>query len=75
MNFWEAHDRAQELLSQKIIQLTEEFDGMNKLGRKNYNQRLDSFLKRRVRRESNFLTNVGMVKTVSAIYNQVYTAY
>ena len=64
MNFWEAHDKASELLRQRIIQLTEQFDGTNKFGRENYNQRLDNFLKRRVGRESNFLTNVGMAKAI-----------
>tara|TARA_Y100000034_G_scaffold116304_1_gene154473 strand:- start:443 stop:661 length:219 start_codon:yes stop_codon:yes gene_type:complete len=70
MNFWEAHDIASEILRQKIILLTEEFDEKNKLGKKDYNKRLNNFLKLRVGRESNLITNTSIVKSVSSIINR-----
>jgi hypothetical protein len=48
MNYQQITKLAITDLREKVIGLTEEFDTRNKLGMKNYSQRLDNFLKRRI---------------------------
>ena len=68
MNFWEEHDRALIVLRYNAIKLIEEFERKHDTKDKNYNKRLNSFLKRKIGRETNLLTNLSITKTLSSVY-------
>ena len=52
---------------EKVIILTEEFDAQNKFGTKNYSQRLDRFIKRRLRNVADKLLFAQIIISINSL--------
>ena len=72
MNFWNQHDLAIIDMREKIILLKEEFDKKHNENIKNYSQKFNRFLDRRLKKESDLILKkqVSMTLFSLAIQNR-----
>ena len=72
MNFWNQHDLAIIDMREKIIELKEEFDKKHNENIKNYSQKFNRFLDRRLKKESDLILKkqVSMTLFSLAIQNR-----
>jgi len=72
MNFWNQHDLAVIDMREKIILLKEEFDKKHNENIKNYSQKFNRFLDRRLKKESDLILKkqVSMTLFSLAIQNR-----
>jgi len=70
MKFWNDHDLEIIDLRENIIDLTEEFE--KKFGEdiENYNKKLDFYLKRRLKKQSNLILKTSVLMTTSSLVIQ-----
>jgi len=70
MKFWNAHDLMVVDFREKIIILTKEFE--NKYGKnvENYNKKLDSYLKKRLKKQTNFILRTSVLMTAKPLILQ-----
>lgn len=60
MNFWNQHDLEVMNTQEKIILLKEKFDKKNNKEDENYCQKLNQFLNRNLKRESDLIIKTGV---------------
>ncbi|MBS3093806.1 hypothetical protein J4456_04480 [Candidatus Pacearchaeota archaeon] len=70
MNFWNKHDLIVMNTREKIILLKEEFNKKNGNDIENYNKRLNSFLDRKLKKQSEIILKQQILLSMFFLYSQ-----